>query len=418
MNIVVFLNELGAGGTEKAAVIWALHLKQKGHRINVLALKGGTRETLLRRHEIPVQLANANPDAITVVLHALAPDVIHAHVPGYPHMGDVLGQALHKWPIPVVQTNVFGRLENPAEAAWTCLRLFISWTSCVQAAERAHTPLDRAFFQRHSVTPYPVHPILPPSPDEVLAFRTKLGIQPQHVLYGRIARPDVNKWDSAIFPAFIQARKSNPNLRLLLREPPAAFSHWFAHDILRNNCVMLPLTSDEQELRTTIAALDVVLNISPIGESFGYSIAEGMALSKPVIANITPWQDMAQAELVRQGETGFLTGTVASLADAMRMLGTDALMRERLGKAGQLRILGLANAQESGDRVEQILLAAAQSRPNPFAEQDLATAQQAADNLHAQKWGMCNKDHVALRIRSSYHSARSILARFIHGEFL
>jgi hypothetical protein len=418
MNIVVFLNELGAGGTEKAAVTWALHLKQKGHRISVLALKGGPRETLLRQHEIPVQLVNADPDAIREILFALTPDIIHAHVPGYPHMGDVLGLALRDLPIPVVQTNIFGRLENRAEAAWTGLRLFISWTSCIQAAERAHTPLDRAFFQSHSVTPYPVHPISPPSPDEILAFRTKLGIQPQHVLYGRIARPDVNKWDSAIFPAFIQARKANPNLRLLLREPPVAFSHWFAHAILRNNCVILPLTSDEQELRTTIASLDVVLNISPIGESFGYSIAEGMALSKPVIANITPWQDMAQVELVRQGETGFLTGTVSSLADAMRMLGMDALIRERLGKAGQLRILGLANAQESGDRVEQILLAAVQSRPNPFAEQDLATAQQAAANLHAQKWGLCNKDYVALRIQSSYHSVRGILARFRHGKIL
>jgi hypothetical protein len=102
----------------------------------------------------------------------------------------------------------------------------------------------------------------------------------------------------------------------------------------------------------------------------------------------------------------------------MRMLGMDALIRERLGKAGQLRILGLANAQESGDRVEQILLAAVQSRPNPFAEQDLATAQQAAANLHAQKWGLCNKDYVALRIQSSYHSVRGILARFRHGKIL
>jgi len=49
-----------------------------------------------------------------------------------------LGQALKLLPkrIPVVQTNVFGRLNNPAEDAWTDFRLFISWMSCVQAARR------------------------------------------------------------------------------------------------------------------------------------------------------------------------------------------------------------------------------------------------------------------------------------------
>src|SRR5437867_7163847 len=52
-------------------------------------------------------------------LRETAPQIIHAHAPGHPHPGDILGQALALVPkIPVLQTNIFGRLENPSEDAW------------------------------------------------------------------------------------------------------------------------------------------------------------------------------------------------------------------------------------------------------------------------------------------------------------
>jgi hypothetical protein len=99
-------------------------------------------------------------------------EVIHAHAPGHRHEGDVLGEGLKRLPrIPVVQTNVFGHLTNPAENAWTDFRLFISWTSCVQAARRVFRPLDENFFRRASVAVYPVDPVEPPAAADVQTFR-------------------------------------------------------------------------------------------------------------------------------------------------------------------------------------------------------------------------------------------------------
>src|SRR6185436_19341522 len=101
--------------------------------------------------------------------------IIHAHAPGHPYIGDVLGEALSLLPtkIPVVQTNIFGRLENPKEDGWTDYRLFISWTSCVQAARRSFRRMDRSFFRRRSVAVYPVDPDCVSSASEVREFRAR-----------------------------------------------------------------------------------------------------------------------------------------------------------------------------------------------------------------------------------------------------
>src|SRR6185436_11335849 len=116
MKIVVFLNTLGVGGTEMAACRWAWGLKERGHQVTVLAIKDGLRRPELDRRGVPARVLECNPQAIADALRTEKPDVIHAHAPGHPHGGDVLGQSLALLPkIPVVQTNIFGHLQNPAE---------------------------------------------------------------------------------------------------------------------------------------------------------------------------------------------------------------------------------------------------------------------------------------------------------------
>jgi SAM-dependent methyltransferase len=65
-------------------------------------------------------------------------------------------------------------LWNPREAAWTDFRLFVSWTSCVQAARRSFCALDAAFFRRASVAVNPLDPDDGPPADQVAAFRQRL----------------------------------------------------------------------------------------------------------------------------------------------------------------------------------------------------------------------------------------------------
>jgi glycosyltransferase involved in cell wall biosynthesis len=290
MKLVSFVNILGLGGTEKAAGRWAWGLKERGHQVTVLTLQDGARRPEFEQHGLSVRIINETAHAVAEALQEIVPDVIHAHVSGYPHMGDVLGEglALLSKKIPVVQTNIFGRLENPREDAWTDFRLFISWTSCVQATRRSFRKLDADFFRRASVAVYPLDP---PSAADTAAFRKQIGVANDEVLFGRLSRPEPNKWTNLALDAFRLALRKNRKIKLLLREPPQLVAAGLRASPDADRFIILSITSDVGELRRTMSALDVVLHTSSIGESFGYGIAEPMNLGKPVITHSVPWGD-------------------------------------------------------------------------------------------------------------------------------
>ena len=398
MKIVTFLNSLGIGGTEKAACRWARGLKEREYEVHVLTLRDGPRRAELERKGIEPRVSEMTPSAIAEALRDLRPDVIHAHAPGNPHEGDILGEALALLPkIPVVQTNIFGRFNNPREDAWTDFRLFISWTSCVQSARRSFRKLDAAFFRRASVAVYPLDPDDGPGAQEAATFRARHGVQAEEVLFGRLSRPEPNKWTDLPLDGFRRAARRNPRIKLLLREPPPAVARAIEHAPDRDRFLVLPATSDPAELARTIASLDVVLHASIIGESFGYGIAEPMNQAKPVIANSTPWQDQAQIELVRHGECGFVASTPTAMADAILKLAGDAGLRQKLGAAAQRQIRTLADPATSLDRLESALGTTVAGNSNPNVTEDLDQARRTAGYLDAHQFGHSLRDQFALR---------------------
>lgn len=413
MNVVIFLNTLGLGGTEKAACRWARGLKERGHTVVVLSLLDGPRRAELERDGIELRPVTPSPQSIAGELRTLQPEVIHAHAPGNPHEGDVLGDALQMLPkIPVVQTNIFGRFNNPREDRWTDFRLFISWTSCVQAARRSFRPLDEKFFTHASVAVYPLDPDGGPPPTEAARFRSLHGVCTDEVLFGRLSRPDPNKWTDLPLASFRRALRRNARLKLLLREPPPEVTRQIAAAPDRDRFLILPATGNRDELHRTMAALDVVLHSSIIGESFGYGIAEPMNFGKPVIANSTPWEDQAQIELVRHGECGFIASTETSVAEAMLKLAGDPTLRENLGRNAQLHIRAVADPDESLNRLEGTLAAAITGRENPREEEDLAKALTTAQYLDAQQFGHSLSEQASLRpfhYRVRFHQWRSAI---------
>ncbi|MEP7015973.1 MAG: glycosyltransferase family 4 protein [Verrucomicrobiota bacterium] len=298
--------------------------------------------------------------------------------------------------IPVVQTNVFGRFDNPRENAWTDFRLFISWTSCVQAARRSFMLLDNDFFRHSSVAVYPVVPSDGPASSEVQDFRQEHGIRAHEVLFGRLARPEPNKWTNMPVEAFRIGLRQNPDMKLLLREPPPEVKRALEQGADRDQFIILPATSDSAELALTIASLDAVLHGSSIGESFGYGIAEAMNYGKPVIANSTPWQDQAQIELVRDGECGFIASTPQTTARAILKLANDVGLRAKLGRNAQFHIRQLADPVASTDRMEGALEAAVGGYENPNTLEDLAMATTAENYLDQEQLGHSWRDKLAL----------------------
>ena len=191
MKILIFLNCLGLGGTEKAALLWAEGLKKRGHSIHLLSLLEGPRRQNFETLEIPVTIHSGEALALQKIIQSIQPDLIHTHCPGFPHSGDILGAALAGIAkIPVIQTNVFGRLDNPRENQWTDYRLFVSRTSAIQAALAFNPSFPIDFFKNHSYCTNPL-PSEPPLSKEVIQnFRQSIGVAQDEILWGRIARAE------------------------------------------------------------------------------------------------------------------------------------------------------------------------------------------------------------------------------------
>jgi glycosyltransferase involved in cell wall biosynthesis len=416
VKITVFLNQLGLGGTEKAAARWAQALRERGHELRILSLQEGARRREFEDHGMEVRTVSADAESIRDQLRSHQADVIHTHAPGHPHPGDILGEALVSLPkkIPVLQTNIFGQSLNPKEDAWTDFRLYISWTSCVQAARRSFHRLDAQFFKNRSVAVYPLETAKSPPQSEIQAFRSKHGVGSDEVLLGRLSRPEPNKWTDLPIQSFRIAARANQRLKLLLREPPAAVAQALRQSADRDRFIILSATTDPLELALTMSSLDVVLHTSSIGESFGYGIAEPMNYGKPVIANSTPWLDQAQIELVRHGECGFIASTAQAMAQRVLQLANDAHFRSTLGSNAQKHIRQLADPVESTNRLEAALGAVAAGLENPRATEDLIRAQQAADYLDSQQFGHSFTEQIALRplhYRVRFHEWRRTLRR-------
>lgn len=425
MRIVLFLNGLGLGGTEKAAARWARGLRERNHDLWVLTLEDGPRRREFEEAGIEIRVVPSLSSPIAEEFRSLRPDVIHAHAPGHPHRGDVLGEALAALPkIPVLQTNVFGQALNPKENRWTDFRLYVSWTSCVQAARRNFRRLDANFFRDASVALYPLDPIEQPAESETRDFREKHGVASDEILFGRLSRPEPNKWTNLALAAFRLAASHDPKTKLLLREPPSEIRRQLERASDRDRFVVLPATKDAQELTITIASIDVVLHTSIIGESFGYGIAEPMNLAKPVIANSTPWGDQAQIELVRHGEGGYIASTPASMAEKAHALAADPSLRAEMGRRAQSHIRQLTNPEGSVDRLEAILRAVVERQTNPFARDDLRRAEAAARYLDQHQFGESWREQLSLRpfhYRVRFHQLRSaaktrIFAIPAHGK--
>jgi glycosyltransferase involved in cell wall biosynthesis len=264
------------------------------------------------------------------------------------------------------------------------------------------------------VAVYPVDPMEPSAATDIRAFRKRLGVADDEVLFGRLSRPEPNKWTDLALDAFQKALRKNRKLKLLLREPPPEIAAQLRASSDTRHFIILPATADAEELRLTTSALDVVLHTALSGESFGYGIAEPMNLGKPVITHSVPWQDQAQIELVRHGECGFVASTPATMARAILALANDTTLRQKFGAAARRHIRTLADPETSLSRLEKVLQATVEKRDNPFAVEDLQRAKETAAYLDAHQLGHLWREQLALRppyYRARFHEWRKSFCR-------
>ena len=332
----------GLGGTQKAGWLFADGLARLGHEVVGYSSNG----PFVPEHPVQglsVELIVNECDSFPAIGDGRF-DALHVHMPGYYILHPIYPflKSLGKKRPRVVETNVFGWLQDWRANPFTDFRLFISMTSAWQAANRAGKALSS--LTNCSVARYPVFPAPAFSAEERQKMRHELGFGDDDIVALRFGRPDAAKWTDWECTATMRVRREGDKmLKLLAMEPPVELKQRIASGEFGDGIVVHEVESSPARMAAMVDACDIIFHAARFGESFGYSIAEGMAAGKPVITRTIPWGDNAPVELVEHGVTGFVCCSLEGMTQALRLLVTDSNLRTTLGDAGGCRILSISD---------------------------------------------------------------------------
>ena len=122
----------------------------------------------------------------------------------------------------------------------------------------------------------------------------------------------------------------------------------------------LEFTGFRSDVEACIAALDILVHASTMGEPFGQVVMEGMAARKPVVAT----RGGGVPEIVAEDVTGLLVpmSDVGAMAQAIKLLLSNPERAREMGRAGQKRVREHFTIAQTADKVEALYGAIEESR--------------------------------------------------------
>lgn len=333
-RVLTVVIDLGIGGTQRVAQNIAIELHRRGVPTALLAHGGGgPRGKVLADAGVQVFVDDAESTGVDAAL-AWRPDIVHIHRSGYENRRETsLMRRFKASGARIVETNIFARFDHSSGGRlidahcllteW-CLFKWAAWGGRAATKRRAY------------VVPNAVDPDafakLDASQREV--ERDRLGVPRERFLLGRVGQPIPAKWSTMMLDAFAEAVARGLDVGLLLVGAPdnirAAAAKLPA--VVRSRIVLRTDTSSDTELATYYSALDGMLHVSQIGETFGMVLCEAMLLGKPVVTLSTPFKDNGQLEVVGHERGGLVALQPVHLFDAIRMLVTDTTLYRRLAE--------------------------------------------------------------------------------------
>lgn len=280
--------------------------------------------------------------ALKDLISKLKPDVVHTHSA----KAGILGRAAAwKLRVPCVVHTVHGAPFHPYQS-WPARKFF---QSCERwAARRCHKLIsvadamtdlmveanvaDRSKF----VTIYSgmdVEPFLAANRNR-LEVRSRLGIDPEHIVVGKIARLFHLKGHEYLVDAAQRVIEKNPRVRFLLvgdgilRE---ALTESIEAKGLGKYFLFTGLVPPNQ-IPEWIGAMDMLVHVS-LREGLARALPQALIAGKPVIS----YDIDGAKEVVLDGKTGYLlpAKSIAPLADAILKLAGDEQLRKSLGETGR-----------------------------------------------------------------------------------
>ncbi len=278
---------------------------------------------------------------LTLLFRKQKPDIVHTHS----GKAGVLGRlAARLADVPAIIHTVhgpsfgpaFGPLENfcfrsAERIAAGCTTHFVTvadaMTDQYLAAGIGHRDRYKRIYSGFNLGPF-----LAAQND--LELRVRLGLAPDDIVVGKIARLFELKGHDDLFAVAPDLVRRFPKLKFLFVGDGAWRGRFvqMARTLgLEKHFVFAGLV-DPADVPGYVGVMDVLVHLSR-REGLPRALPQAMAAGKPIVA----FDCDGAREVCHDGETGFLLklGDLDGLRLAMEMLSSDAAMRLRLGKCGQ-----------------------------------------------------------------------------------
>jgi len=325
IKVLYYLNNLGIGGTEKTAVLFAEHLDRSKFQVYFAYQEAGDQTRLpelLRAmtHEDDRVVGLQTKAELKPLVERNNIDIVHVFRSGFPEFPE---PAVDLHVRHFVETNVFGFFDNNVnvEKSLFMSKYLMDHTEKLMA-NAGYQNLQNIIDQRFDFVNNPVETPATHERMTSLAY----DIDPRATILGRVGRPDDGIYNPIAVKASWLLHSQGIPIHWLVVAPPQAM-------IRDLNRFAVPYTAidptvDADLLSRAYNSMHIYAHFRADGETFGVNIAEAMIHKLPVvthraIATVTGMGVFqSQLELVDDGKTGYhvFGNSHVEYADALRKL--------------------------------------------------------------------------------------------------
>lgn len=383
MRITHVITRLIVGGAQENTLLSVLGLRQKpGLAVQLIAgpetgpegsLQSLDPELLIIPHLVrsihPYQDFRASRQ-LELLFRRTTPDIVHTHS----GKAGILGRlAAARAGVPAIVHTIHGPSFGPFQGTVPNLlfraaerrvaRVTTHFVSVADAMTEQY--LAARIGRREQYTKifsgFNLAPYVSAQNDPVL--RAKLGIAPEDVVIGIIARLFKLKGHDDLFAVAPEVVRRNPRIKFLLvgdGKWRGRFENLARSLGLQKHAVFTGLIQPD-EVPRYVGVMDGLVHLS-LREGLPRALPQALAAGRPVIA----YDCDGAKEVCIEDKTGFLLrpGDLNGLTDRLLRLANDLALRERLGRAGQEFVSERFSAERMVNELHSLYLKLASNRAN------------------------------------------------------
>jgi glycosyltransferase involved in cell wall biosynthesis len=368
MRIVQINLQPDYGGAENYTLMLSDGLRGLGHEVTVLCHPGGKLSAQAQIRGLPVRALTASSQLdfgtaihISRQLRALRPDIVHLQTPRE-YISGVLGAKLARVPITVATRHMLLPVKPSMRLIYKSLHSVVVLSQAVRAnLIRCGVPEERT---RVIYAGIDADQFIRATQDgSGPKVRKRLGLSSDRLLVGMAARMVEGKGHDCLIDAAAHLFRHSDDVTFVLAgEGPlrARLEAKVQERGIADRFLFAGFYSDMPEF---MAALDICVMASTCDDVMPLVLMEAMAAGCPVVAS-----DVGSVrELIQHETTGMLVpaGAPVAIADAIRHLMNDPMLRAKIALAGQAEVQRCFSLGRMVDEIDELytqLLAQSSSR--------------------------------------------------------